>query len=80
MLPERSVDLPLSWHRSRIPDRMVFEKLVGVLVFGCAYWRISDESCSESTLRRRRNEWIGLGLMERLREISLGAYDRLAGR
>ena len=49
------------------------------MLFGCAYERIADESCSESTLRRRRNEWIELGLMERLREISLDAYDRLIG-
>jgi hypothetical protein len=49
------------------------------LVFGCAYWRIADESCSESTLRRRRDEWIDLGVMERLREISLEAYERLIG-
>jgi hypothetical protein len=46
-------------------------------VFGCAYERIADASCSESTLRRRREEWIELGVMERLREISLEAYDRL---
>jgi hypothetical protein len=48
--------------------------LVEVLVFGCAYERIADASCSESTLRRRRNEWIELGVMEQLREISLEAY------
>jgi hypothetical protein len=62
---------------------VVFEKLVEILVFGCAYRRIADEGCSESTLestlRRRRDEWIGLGLMERLRDISLDAYDRLVG-
>jgi hypothetical protein len=80
LLPERrTTNHPLGCHRPRIPDRVVFGKLVEVLVFGCAYWRISDESCSESTLRRRRDEWISLGLMERLREISLGAYDRLIG-
>jgi hypothetical protein len=60
-------------------ERVVFEKLVEVLVFGCAYWRIADESCSESTLRRRRDEWIELGVMETLREIALEAYDRLIG-
>jgi hypothetical protein len=38
---------------------VVFEKLVQVLVFGCAYHRIADE-------------WIELGVMERLREISRG--------
>lgn len=39
LLPERIVDHPLGCHRPRIPDRVVFEKLVQVLVFGCAYWR-----------------------------------------
>jgi transposase len=79
LLPERRTNHPLGCHRPRVPDRVVFGKLVEVLVFGCAYWRIADGSCSESTLRRRRNEWIEDGLMERLREISLEAYDRLIG-
>jgi transposase len=79
LLPERKADHPLGCHKPRIPDRLVFEKLVQILVFGCAYWRIADECCSESTLRRRRDEWIGLGLMETLREIVLEAYDRLIG-
>jgi transposase len=79
LLPERKIDHPLGCHRRRIPDRVVFEKLVEILVFGCAYWRIADGSCSESTLRRRRNEWIELGLMKQLRETSLDAYDRLIG-
>src|SRR5215213_3028426 len=52
---------------------------VQVLVFGCAYHRIAYASCSESTLRRRRDEWIELGVMERLRQICLDAYDRLIG-
>jgi len=37
LLPERKTDHPLGCHRARIPDRVVFEKLVQVLVFGCAY-------------------------------------------
>jgi hypothetical protein len=81
LLPERSTsNHPLGCHRPRIPDRVVFGKLVEVLVFGCAYyWRIADESCSESTLRRRRDEWIGLGLMEALKELALEYYDRFVG-
>jgi transposase len=80
LLPEHRTDHPLGCHRSRIPQRVVFEKLVQVLVFGCAYERIADASCSESTLRRRRrDEWIELGVMERLREICLEAYDHLIG-
>lgn len=79
LLAERRTDHPLGCHRPRIPDRVVFEKLVEVLVFGCAYYRISDETCSESTLRRRRDEWIEAGVMERLSKIVLEAYDRLIG-
>ena len=79
LLPEREVNHPLGCHRSRIPDRIVFEKLLQVLVFGCAYWRIADESCSDTTLRRKRDEWIALGVMEELREMALEAYDRVIG-
>jgi transposase len=79
LLPEHRTDHPLGCHRSCIPERVVFEKLVQVLVFWCAYERIADASCSESTLRRRRDEWIELAVMERLREICLDAYDRLIG-
>ena len=79
LLPERKVEHPLGCHKSRIPDRVVFEKLLQVLVFGCAYWRIADEECSESTLRRRRDEWIDLGVMEALRKMALTAYDRTIG-
>ena len=79
LLPEREVEHPLGCHRSRVPDSVVFEKLVQVLVFGCAYDRISDESCSATTLRRRRDEWIGSGAMEKLRGMALEAYDRIVG-
>ncbi len=80
LLPQRrTTNHPLGCHRPRVPDRVVFGKLVEVLVFGCAYHRIADEACSESTLRRRRDEWIACGLMEKLRDISLEAYDRLIG-
>ena len=79
LLPEREVDHPLGCHRPRIPERMVFEKLVQILVFGCAYWRIADESCSATTLRRRRDEWISAGVMDTLQGLVLEAYDRIIG-
>ncbi len=79
LLPERKVDHPLGCYRSRIPERTVFEKLVQVLVFGCAYHRIADESCSATTLRRRRDEWIDAGVMDALRKMALSAYDRTIG-
>jgi transposase len=79
LLPERDVDHPLGCHRGRIPDRVVFEKLVQVLVFGCAYWRIAEEGCSATTLRRRRDEWIEAGVMDALEGIVREAYDRIVG-
>ena len=79
LLPSRQTNHPLGCHRPRIPDRVVFEKLVQVLVFGCAYWRIADESCSATTLRRRRDEWIEAGVMDDLEEMARESYDRTIG-
>ena len=79
LLPERRTSHPLGCHRPRIPDHVVFEKLVQVLVFGCAYERIADGRCSATTLRDRRDEWIELGVMDALRELALEAYDRIVG-
>jgi transposase len=79
LLPEKKVEHPLGCHNPRIPDRVVFDKLVQVLVFGCAYERIADENCSATTLRRRRDEWIASGVMGRLQQIVLDAYDWMIG-
>jgi hypothetical protein len=48
-------------------------------VFGCAYEKVADGSCSATTLRGRRDEWIELGVIERLREMALDTYDRAIG-
>ena len=79
LLPARRAAHPLGCHRPRVPDRVVFDKLVQVLVFGCAYERIADATCSATTLRRRRDEWIAAGVMDRLRALALEAYDRMVG-
>jgi transposase len=62
LLPTRRVSHPLGCHRPRIADRVVFDKLIQVLVVGCGYRRIADHTCSASTLRRRRDEWISTGV------------------
>jgi transposase len=79
LLPARRVHHPLGCHRPRIPDRVVFDKLIQVLVFGCGYRRIADHTCSATTLRRRRDEGITAGVAEQLRLVVLAAYDRLFG-
>jgi IS5 family transposase len=78
LLPDKDADVhPLGCHCRRIRARLVFDKLVQVLVFGCAYDRISDESCSATTLRGRRDEWIDSGAMEEVQRMVLEAYDRI---
>jgi transposase len=79
LLPRRQDTHPLGCHRPRIPDRIVFDKLTQVLVFGCGYRRIADTTCSATTLRRRRDEWITAGVAEQLRLAVLAAYDRMLG-
>ena len=37
---------PLGCHRPRIGDRIIFEKLIQVLRFGCSYEAIADCGCS----------------------------------
>lgn len=82
LLPPRPVyapSHPLGCHRPRIPDRIIFEKLVQVLRFGCSYESIADCTCSATTIRERRSEWIEAGFFASLKQIALDAYDRIVG-
>jgi transposase len=79
LLPERIDQHPLGCHRPRIGDRIVFDKLLQALVFGCSYQRVADHTCSERTLRRRRDEWIAAGVADQLHRLAVAAYDRLIG-
>jgi transposase len=72
-------DHPLGCHRRRVADRIVFDKLVQVLVFGCGYRKIADATCSATTIRDRRNQWITAGLFATLELLVLQAYDRMIG-
>jgi hypothetical protein len=71
---------PLGLPSHRIPDRVVFEKLVQVLVFGCA-------SSGESPTRGTRlppsdaDETSGsiYGVMDELNEMAREFYDRVVG-
>jgi transposase len=79
VLPERHAPHPLGCHRPRIPDRVSFDKLLQVVVFGCAYQCIADHTCSARTLRRRRDEWIAAGVMDQVQQLAWAAYDRMLG-
>ncbi|TWH65199.1 putative transposase of IS4/5 family DUF4096 [Micromonospora olivasterospora] len=70
---------PLGCHRPRIADRIVFDKLLQVLRFGCSYEGIADTTCSATTIRNRRDEWIRLGVFAQLKKVVLDVYDRIVG-
>lgn len=79
LIPPVVDDHPLGCHRPRVPDRVVFDKLIQVLVLGAAYQKISDTTCSATTIRRRRDEWIDAGIFPALEQLCLEAYDRFEG-
>jgi transposase len=82
LLPNRPVydpAHPLGCHRRRIGDRIVFDKLLQVLRFGCPYEGVADTTCSATTIRNRRDEWIAAGVFAELRQLALDAYDRVVG-
>lgn len=69
LLPERPMvdpTHPLGCHLRRISDRIIFDKLLQLLRFGCSYQAIADTTCSATTIRDRRDEWIQLGVFARL--------------
>ena len=57
----------------------MFDKLVQVLVLGASYEKIADSTCSATTIRDRRDEWIDAGVFDRLEQLCLEAYDRVVG-
>jgi transposase len=82
LLPDRPVydpSHPLGCHRPRIGSRIIFEKLIQVLRFGCSYASIADCTCGATTIRDRRDEWIEAGIFADLNKIARESYDRMAG-
>lgn len=79
LIPPVVDEYPLGCHRPRVADRIVFDKLVQVLVLGAAYEKIADSTCSATTIRRRRDEWITAGIFTDLEQICLNAYDKMIG-
>jgi transposase len=82
LLPDRPAYVPshpLGCHRQRIADRIVFEKLIQVLRFGCSYVSIADCTCGATTIRDRRDEWIQAGIFAELKTVARESYDRIVG-
>ena len=70
---------PLGCRRPRAVGRVIFEKLVQVLRFGCPYAAIAGCACGAATIRERRGEWTSAGTFARLHATARGSCDRIAG-
>jgi transposase len=79
LLPEHVDTHPLGCHNPRIPDRIVFERVIAALVHGSGYERIADRQCSDRTIRRRVKYWSQLGMAEQVHGLAVQAYDRMIG-
>jgi hypothetical protein len=79
-LPQVVDEHPLGCHRRRVPDRTCFEAILFRLVAGCS-WDVAGRlgKGSETTLRRRRTEWLEAGVFDGLVDESLEGYDRIIG-
>jgi len=80
-LPEREEKPhPLGCHRRRISDRDCFEAILFRLVTGCS-WDVAGRlgKGGETTLRRRRDEWVKAGVFAVLVTEALSGYDRVIG-
>lgn len=78
-IPIRVDTHPLGCHNPRIPDRIVFERVIAALVHGSGYERIADRQCSDRTIRRRVKYWSQLGMAEQVHGLAVQAYDRMIG-
>jgi len=79
LLPAHHDDHPLGCHNPRIGDRLVFDKLVARLVLGGSYEKHADQTCSATTMRRRRDEWVTADVFTQIEQIALDAYDKIIG-
>lgn len=80
-LPKRGhTNHPLGCHRPRISDRDCFEAILFRLVTGCS-WDVAGRlgKGGETTLRRRRDEWVAVGAFEHLVEEAINAFDKVIG-
>jgi len=80
LLPRPLDDHPLGCHRPRIPDRVCFQGLLCRLVTGCS-WETAARlvGVGETTLRRRRDDWVAAGVFAALLAEATAGYDRICG-
>lgn len=73
---------PLGRHRRRKSDRNCFEVMLVRLVTGCS-WEDAERLCgnvvSDTTARKRRDEWVAAGVFDAIAAEAITAFDRVIG-
>jgi len=73
---------PLGCHRPRVCDRLCLQGIVWRLVLGCSWVSaeiLLNNQVSDTTLRRRRDEWVAAGVFDAVVAEALAAWDRIMG-
>jgi transposase len=71
---------PLGCHRRRVNNFVAFKGIIARIVTGCS-WEVAGWAVgtSESTLLRRRSEWLRAGVFRHLAAMALSGYDTMIG-
>ena len=70
LIPPAPKTHPLGCHRPRVADRLCFWGMLVRLVTGCSWVSVEallENQVSDTTLRARRDEWVGAGVFDQLR-------------
>lgn len=82
LLPAPDTSHPLGCHRPPACDKLCFRAMLIRFVTGCSWVDVEailDFEVSDTTLRRRRDQWIDAGVFTELERQSRAAYDRIIG-
>ena len=82
LVPPPDDSHPLGCHDPKVPDEVCFGGILIRLMTGSSWTDIEaimGHAVSDTTLRRRRGEWIAAGVFDRLCAQALAAFDRVIG-
>ncbi len=82
LIPAPIDNHPLGRHRRRKSDYDCFEVMLVREVTGCSFEdaeRLCGNKVSDTTVRKRRDEWVAAGIYDKLANEALLAFDKMIG-